>query len=1274
MKTKEPKAKATSKTAKEPKAARTPRVAKAKVPAKKKPVVSRPAARPRQIRPMARLARLTDPRAALEALIETKGVVQAVEGASADLKPPGLRRERFTFAKIPHVLDVPDLIELQRDSFNWFITEGLREAFASISPIKDFTGNLVLEFGEHSLGEPKYSVEECRERDMTYCAPLRVRVRLITSESGEIKGIPDQEIFMGDFPLMTEKGTFLINGAERVIVSQLVRSPGVYFLQDTDTNTRPIYTATVIPNRGAWIEFESDNGSKNDTTEGTIGVRIDKTRKIMVTTFVRALDKKYETDEALMDLFRDPKTGEVPAIILNCLEKDKDVKTREDALKEIYKKLRPGEPENPDNAETLLRNTFFDEKRYDLANVGRYKLNRKLERQFAIMNVDAPRIEDLKDSHGRVKEKAVRHLTKDDIIAVVRQLIEVIQGTQNIDDIDHLGNRRIRSVGELLQNQFRVGLLRLERVVRERMTVQDIETVTPQVLINIRPVVAAIKEFFGSSQLSQFMDQTNSLAELTHKRRLSALGPGGLSRERAGFEVRDVHHSHYGRICPIETPEGPNIGLIGSLATYARVNKYGFIETPYRIVRKGVVTEDIIYLTADEEDQFRIAQANSELDARNRLINDRVICRYAEEYIESSPADVHLMDVSPKQIVSVATALIPFLEHDDANRALMGANMQRQAVPLLRPDSPLVGTGVEYRTAKDSGGVVVAEESGEVVGVTADAIEIKNKAGITKRYPLLKYMRSNAGTCINQTPIVKKGEHIRKGTIIADGPSSDGGELSLGQNVLVAFMPWEGFNYEDAILISEKLVKEDRFTSIHIEEYECEARDTKLGPEEITRDIPNVGEDALQDLDEQGIIRIGAEVRPEDILVGKVTPKGETELTAEERLLRAIFGEKSREVRDTSLKVPHGEKGKVIDVKVFKRENGDELSPGVNELVRVYVAQKRKILQGDKMAGRHGNKGVIAKVLPEEDMPYLPDGTPIEIVLNPLGVPSRMNVGQIMETHLGWAAKLMGTHIATPVFDGARASDIRDWLERANLPASGKTILYDGRTGESFNRDVTVGYIYMLKLAHLVDDKIHARSTGPYSMITQQPLGGKAQFGGQRFGEMEVWALEAYGAAYTLQELLTVKSDDVVGRVKTYEAIVKGENVLEPGVPESFKVLIKELQSLALDVKVLTENREEIEIRLTDEDMSEKASEIGLLMGDEDPKLVAPAPTTAASRPRRAGAEGEGEETEAMPVATSTAVLDAEPEDEDEEGDLGDELSLESLGDAGLGSIEDVEP
>ncbi|HZV79895.1 MAG TPA: DNA-directed RNA polymerase subunit beta [Candidatus Binatus sp.] len=1269
---KSPKTATRTRTTKTAAREKTPKTTKVKASPRRKTVVARVAARMRAPRPIARLLRLTDPRAALESLIETKGVVKTVESGTLEAKGSQKGQERFSFAKIPHTLDIPDLIELQKESFNWFITEGLREAFASISPIKDFTGNLILEFGEHSLGEPKYTVEECRERDMTYCAPLRVRVRLITSESGEIKGIPDQEIFMGDLPLMTEKGTFMINGAERVIVSQLVRSPGVYFLADTDTNGRPIFIATVIPNRGAWIEFETDNGGKNDTSEGTIGVRIDKNRKIIVTTFIRALDKKYETDDALRKLFADPVTGEVPAIIENCLEKDKDIKTREDALKEVYKKLRPGEPENPDNAETLLKNTFFDDKRYDLAAVGRYKVNRKLEKQFALMNYQPPRVEDVKDSHGAVKEKALRHLTKEDMIAVVRHLVEVVSGTQHVDDIDHLGNRRVRSVGELLQNQFRVGLLRLERVVRERMTVQDLETVTPQVLINIRPVVAAIKEFFGSSQLSQFMDQTNSLAELTHKRRLSALGPGGLSRERAGFEVRDVHHSHYGRICPIETPEGPNIGLIGSLATYAKVNKYGFIETPYRIVRKGAVTDDIVYLTADEEDQFRIAQANSLLDSKNRLTEDLVTSRYAEEYIECAPQDVHLMDVSPKQIVSVATALIPFLEHDDANRALMGANMQRQAVPLLVPDPPLVGTGMEYRAAKDSGGVVVAEEPGEVVGVTADRIEVRNVKGVVKNYPLLKYTRSNAGTCINQTPIVRKGDHVKKGAIIADGPSSSGGELSLGQNVLVAFMPWEGYNYEDAILISERLVKEDRFTSIHIEEYECEARDTKLGPEEITRDIPNVGEDALQDLDEQGIVRIGAEVRPEDILVGKVTPKGETELTAEERLLRAIFGEKSREVRDTSLKVPHGEKGKVIDVKVFKRENGDELSPGVNELVRVYVAQKRKIMQGDKMAGRHGNKGVIAKVLPEEDMPYLPDGAPVEIVLNPLGVPSRMNVGQIMETHLGWAAKLLGMHIATPVFDGAREADIREWLDRSKLPITGKTMLYDGRSGESFNREITVGQIYMMKLAHLVDDKIHARSTGPYSMITQQPLGGKAQFGGQRFGEMEVWALEAYGAAYTLQELLTVKSDDVVGRVKTYEAIVKGENVLEPGVPESFKVLIKELQSLALDVKVLTENREEIEIRLTDEDVNEKASEIGLLMGDENPKLVAPAPTTAASRPRRAGMEGDSDEAEALASATSTVVIEPESEDEEEDS-LGVEEPME-VPDAGLGSIEDVEP
>ena len=1106
---------------------------------------------------------------------------------------PGSKRKRHTFAKIVDVLDLPDLIELQKASFKWFITDGLKDAFESISPIKDFTGNLVLEFGEHSLGEPKYTVEECRERDMTYSAPLRVRVRLITAESGEIKGIPDQEIFMGDFPLMTDKGTFMINGAERVIVSQLVRSPGVYFLTDSDTNNRPTFNATIIPNRGAWIEFETDNGTKNDETEGTVGVRIDKNRKIYVSTFVRALSRpdlgfNWESDEAILELF------DHSPLVANSIDKDKDVKTREDALKEIYKKLRPGEPENAENAEKLLESLFFDEKRYDLAGVGRYKLNGKLEgptrpelREYSSAKLNAPAI-------------TKRALTREDMIAVIRRLLKVQGGIVHKDDIDHLGNRRIRSVGELLQNQFRVGLLRLERVVRERMTVQDIETVTPQALINIRPVVAAIKEFFGSSQLSQFMDQTNSLAELTHKRRLSALGPGGLSRERAGFEVRDVHHSHYGRICPIETPEGPNIGLIGSLATFARVNKYGFLETPYRIVENGIVSNNLRYLTADREDEYIIAQANTPLDDKGKITAEQVIARYAEEYVAEPPGLVQLMDVSPKQIVSVATALIPFLEHDDANRALMGANMQRQAVPLLRPQAPIIGTGMEYRAAKDSGGCVLSDEGGEVTHVDAKSVIIKSDStGVEKTYDLLKFTRSNAGTCINQTPIVDVGEHVMRGQILADGPSSDLGEMALGQNVLVAFMPWEGYNYEDAILISERMVKDDRFTSIHIEEYECEARDTKLGPEEITRDIPNVGEDALKDLDENGIIRIGAEVRPEDILVGKVTPKGETELTAEERLLRAIFGEKSREVRDTSLKVPHGEKGKIIDVKMFSRDNGDELSPGVSHLVRVYVAQKRKILQGDKMAGRHGNKGVIAKVLPEEDMPYTEDGTPVDIVLNPLGVPSRMNLGQIMETHLGWAAKMLDMFIATPVFDGAHAEDIAEWLQDAGLPADGKTWLRDGRTGERFNRPITVGMIYMLKLAHLVDDKIHARSTGPYSMITQQPLGGKAQFGGQRFGEMEVWALEAYGAAYTLQELLTVKSDDVVGRVKTYEAIVKGENVLEPGVPESFKVLIKELQSLALDVKVLTENREEIEIKIQDDDMTETAKDIGLLVGDE---------------------------------------------------------------------------
>ncbi len=1237
---------------------------------------------------------------------------------------PGPKRERFSFAKIPHVLEVPNLIELQKASFDWFKTEGLAEAFASISPIKDFTGNLILEFGEHSLGEPKYSIEECRERDMTYSAPLRVRVRLITAESGEIKGIPDQEIFMGDFPLMTDKGTFMINGAERVIVSQLVRSPGVYYSQDVDTNSRPTYNATIIPNRGAWIEFETDNGTKNDETEGTIGVRIDKNRKIYVSTFIRALTRPqlgydWESDESILALFGDlPPQG--VAIIRNSIEKDRDIKTREDALKEIYKKLRPGEPENAENAEKLIESLFFDDKRYDLAGVGRYKLSSKF--QYRIQNpdpearVETPNlaINEYTDA-GLTEPKAIvtarddgevldvvdvfdkerpeqsecavtiryrdgetvkydlyadlgirkvlgvrprvapgiqrgqsvkkgdtigdgaRCLLREDMIAVIRRLIRVAVGMVQKDDIDHLGNRRVRSVGELLQNQFRVGLLRLERVVRERMTVQDIETVTPQALINIRPVVAAIKEFFGSSQLSQFMDQTNSLAELTHKRRLSALGPGGLSRERAGFEVRDVHHSHYGRICPIETPEGPNIGLIGSLATYARVNKFGFIETPYRVVRDSNVSDEIKYLTADKEDEYIIAQANTPVDADSgRITSESVVCRYAEEYIEEPAQRVQLMDVSPKQIVSVATALIPFLEHDDANRALMGANMQRQAVPLLRPSAPIVGTGMEYRAAKDSGSLSVAEEAGSVTAVDAKGVTVRNHEGVERTYELLKFVRSNAGTCINQRPIVAVGDEVEAGQVIVDGPSSDQGELALGQNVLVAFMPWEGYNYEDAILISERMVKEDRFTSIHIEEYECEARDTKLGPEEITRDIPNVGEDALKDLDERGIIRIGAEVRPEDILVGKVTPKGETELTAEERLLRAIFGEKSREVRDTSLKVPHGEKGKIIDVKVFSRENGDELSPGVNHLVRVYVAQKRKILQGDKMAGRHGNKGVIAKVLPEEDMPYLEDGTPVDIVLNPLGVPSRMNLGQIMETHLGWAARMLGLSVATPVFDGAHAEDIAEWLQDAGLPADGKTWLRDGRSGERFSRPITVGQIYMLKLAHLVDDKIHARSTGPYSMITQQPLGGKAQFGGQRFGEMEVWALEAYGAAYTLQELLTVKSDDVVGRVKTYEAIVKGENVMEPGVPESFKVLIKELQSLALDVKVLTENREEVEIKTPEDEMGEsERREYGLLMGDEQPAVSQTV------------------------VATREAVAEAVP-DEEEEEEIDDSKPLEA--------------
>lgn len=1070
-------------------------------------------------------------------------------------------RERWSFSRIREVLDMPNLIEIQQNSYQWFLDEGLREMFRDISPIQDFTGNLVLEFIDYSLGEPKYEVEECKERDVTFAAPLRVKVRLINKETGEVK---EQEVFMGDFPLMTAKGTFIINGAERVIVSQLVRSPGVYYAESIDPSGKKLYGATIIPNRGAWLEFESD---LNDN----LFVRVDRTRKLPATVLIRALG--YATNGQILELFDDNEH------IRLTLERDNSEST-EEALVEIYKRLRPGEPPTVDSARSLLEALFFDPKRYDLAKVGRYKLNKKL-------SLDIP--------------PEVHHLTREDIISSLRQMLNLMNGEGHRDDIDHLGNRRLRSVGELLQNQFRIGLSRMERVVRERMTIQDVDVITPQVLINIRPVVAAIKEFFGSSQLSQFMDQTNPLAELTHKRRLSALGPGGLSRERAGFEVRDVHHSHYGRMCPIETPEGPNIGLIGSLSTYGRINPYGFIEAPYRKVVEGRVTDRIDYLTADEEEKFVVAQANAPLDENGRFLEEKIDARHGADFVLVSPSRIDYMDVSPKQMVSIATALIPFLEHDDANRALMGSNMQRQAVPLLRTDSPYVGTGMEYKAAKDSGVCILAQKPGVIERATADEIIIRHEDGTLEKHKLLKYLRSNQGTCINQRPIVMKGEQVEAEQIIADGPSTDHGELALGRNVLIAFMTWEGYNYEDAVLISEKLVREDYYTSIHIEEYESDARDTKLGPEEITRDIPNVGEDVLKDLDERGIIRIGAEVRPGDILVGKVTPKGETELTAEERLLRAIFGEKAREVWDTSLCVPHGEAGKIVDVKVFTRENGDELAPGVNELVRVYIAQKRKISVGDKMAGRHGNKGVISRIMRQEDMPFLPDGTPVEIVLNPLGVPSRMNIGQVLETHLGWAAKTLGVKVATPVFDGAREQDVFDTLKKAGLPENGKTVLYDGRTGEPFDNQITVGVMYFLKLHHLVDDKIHARSTGPYSLVTQQPLGGKAQFGGQRFGEMEVWALEAYGAAYTLQEILTVKSDDVVGRVKTYEAIVKGENIPEPGVPESFKVLIKELQSLALDVRVLSEDDKEIEIREIDEDVTETAKELGIDLQEDMP-------------------------------------------------------------------------
>jgi DNA-directed RNA polymerase subunit beta len=1145
-------------------------------------------------------------------------------------------RKRKSYARIQEVLDIPNLIEVQKKSYNWFLEEGLKEMFNDISPIQDFTGNLVLEFVGYTLGESKYSVEDCKERDVTYAAPLRVKVRLINKETGEVK---EQEVFMGDFPLMTEKGTFIINGAERVIVSQLVRSPGVYYNESIDPSGVHIYGATIIPNRGAWLEFETDINEN-------IYVRVDRTRKIPATVLIRALG--YSHNAHIQELFENDRRIQIT------LEKDSTT-SEEEALVEIYKRLRPGEPPTVESARSLLGTLFFDPKRYDLGNVGRYKVEKKLK--HGVLKRISPNgmiWDDEKqkyvegDPSNYSKNEFIRYLTKQDILAAVRYLLQLMNGQQESDDIDHLGNRRLRSVGELLQNQFRIGLSRMERVVRERMTIQDVDVITPQVLVNIRPVVAAIKEFFGSSQLSQFMDQTNPLAELTHKRRLNALGPGGLSRERAGFEVRDVHHSHYGRMCPIETPEGPNIGLIGSLSTYARINGFGFIETPYRKVNKEqeMVTDTIDYLTADEEDTFVIAQANEPLDEEGRFINKRVNARYGHEILVVPSDRVDYMDVSPKQVVSVATALIPFLEHDDANRALMGANMQRQAVPLLTTDAPVVGTGIEYKTARDSYVVELAENSGAVEKVTGNEIIIKTEKGFLEKHKLLKFQRSNQGTCMNQKPIVKKGQQVKKGQVIADGPSTDQGELALGRNVLVAFMTWEGYNYEDAILISKKLVKEDYFTSVHIEEYECDARDTKLGPEEITRDIPNVGEDILKDLDESGIIRIGAEVRPGDILVGKVTPKGETELTAEERLLRAIFGEKAREVRDTSLRVPHGESGKVVDVKVFSRENGDELAPGVNKLVRVYVAQKRKISVGDKMAGRHGNKGVVSRILPEENMPFLPDGTPVEIVLNPLGVPSRMNIGQVLECHLGWAAKTLGIHVSTPVFDGANEKDVENTLREAGLQTNGKTILYDGRTGEPFDNEVTVGYVYMLKLAHLVDDKIHARSTGPYSLVTQQPLGGKAQFGGQRFGEMEVWALEAYGAAYTLQEILTVKSDDVVGRVKTYEAIVKGENVPEPGVPESFKVLIKELQSLGLDVKVLSEEDEEIEIKEEEEDISETAKELGIDILGKDGE----------GNNKRDGAE----DTE---DADETDAVDDEEEDLEEE-DLEEEdleLDLDSL-------------
>ncbi|AUJ52580.1 MULTISPECIES: DNA-directed RNA polymerase subunit beta [Staphylococcaceae] len=1157
----------------------------------------------------------------------------------------GRHRKRRNYARISEVLELPNLIEIQTKSYDWFLKEGLLEMFRDISPIEDFTGNLSLEFVDYRLGEPKYDLEESKNRDATYAAPLRVKVRLIIKETGEVK---EQEVFMGDFPLMTDTGTFVINGAERVIVSQLVRSPSVYFNEKIDKNGRENYDATIIPNRGAWLEYETD-------AKDIVYVRIDRTRKLPLTVLLRALG--FSSDQEIIDLLGDSE------YLRNTLEKDSTENT-EQALLEIYERLRPGEPPTVENAKSLLYSRFFDPKRYDLASVGRYKTNKKLHLKHRLFNqklaepivdsetgeivaeegtvldrrkldeimnvlesnansevfelegsvIDEPvEIQSIKvyvpnDEEERtttvignaLPDSEVKCITPADIIASMSYFFNLLNGIGYTDDIDHLGNRRLRSVGELLQNQFRIGLSRMERVVRERMSIQDTDSITPQQLINIRPVIASIKEFFGSSQLSQFMDQANPLAELTHKRRLSALGPGGLTRERAQMEVRDVHYSHYGRMCPIETPEGPNIGLINSLSSYARVNEFGFIETPYRKVDidTNSITDQIDYLTADEEDSYVVAQANSRLDENGRFLDDEVVCRFRGNNTVMAKEKMDYMDVSPKQVVSAATACIPFLENDDSNRALMGANMQRQAVPLMNPEAPFVGTGMEHVAARDSGAAITAKHRGRVEHVESNEILVRRLVeengteheGELDRYPLAKFKRSNSGTCYNQRPIVSVGDVVEYNEILADGPSMELGEMALGRNVVVGFMTWDGYNYEDAVIMSERLVKDDVYTSIHIEEYESEARDTKLGPEEITRDIPNVSENALKNLDDRGIIYVGAEVKDGDILVGKVTPKGVTELTAEERLLHAIFGEKAREVRDTSLRVPHGAGGIVLDVKVFNREEGDDtLSPGVNQLVRVYIVQKRKIHVGDKMCGRHGNKGVISKIVPEEDMPYLPDGRPIDIMLNPLGVPSRMNIGQVLELHLGMAAKNLGIHVASPVFDGANDDDVWSTIEEAGMARDGKTVLYDGRTGEPFDNRISVGVMYMLKLAHMVDDKLHARSTGPYSLVTQQPLGGKAQFGGQRFGEMEVWALEAYGAAYTLQEILTYKSDDTVGRVKTYESIVKGENISRPSVPESFRVLMKELQSLGLDVKVMDEHDNEIEMAdVDDEDATER--------------------------------------------------------------------------------------